>query len=495
MSNNKLTFAELTNHLWSAADILRGSVDANEFRQPIMTLLFLKRLNDQFEEKAESLEKKLGNKKAAWEDPDYHAFFVPKEAYWKEIRDSFENIGEKVDSVCTILEHNNQQLEGVLTNTSYNDKKRFPDDVLLQLVTHFNKKRLRNSDLENEDIFGQSYEYLLAQFADSAGKSAGEFFTPREVVNLMIEILKPKEGMKICDPTCGSGGMLIWSRKYIEEHHQNPQNVTLHGQERNYGNYGMCKMNMILHGIENFRIEHENTITNPLLVENGKLIKYDLVIANYPFSMEWNPSIAQNDAYHRFALGSPSKSYADFAFIQHMYSILNNDGRAAIISSQGVLFRGSQEEKIRTSLVENDVIEGIIALPANLFFATGIPACILLLNKNKPKERKNKIIFIYAANDFGKGKTRDILRQEDISKILNCLKNFEYVEHYCHVADINEIKEKDFDLNVLKYVDISEPEKIIDIQQVINELKELEVNSKEAEKILNKNLKELGFTI
>ena len=424
MSNNKLTFDELKNHVWSAADILRGSVDANEYRQPIMTLLFLKRLNDQFEEKAELLEKKLGNKKAAWEDSDYHSFFVPKEAYWKIIRDSFENIGEKIDAVCTILERNNQQLEGVLTNVSYNDKNRFPDDVLLQLVAHFNKTRLRNSDLENEDIFGQSYEYLLQQFADSAGKKAGEFFTPREVVSLMIEILKPKEGMKICDPTCGSGGMLIWSRKYIEEHHQNPQNVTLHGQERNYGNYGMCKMNMILHGIENFRIEHENTITNPLLVENGKLIEYDLVIANFPFSMEWNPSIAQNDPYHRFALGTPSKTYADFAFIQHMYSVLNDNGKAAIIASQGVLFRGSQEEKIRTSLIENDVIEGIIALPSNLFFGTGIPTCIVLLNKNKPKERKKKIIFIYTAKNFGKGKNRDILRNEDIKKIITTLKEF-----------------------------------------------------------------------
>lgn len=460
-----------------------------------MTLLFLKRLNDQFEEKAESLEKKLGNRKAAWEDPDYHAFFIPKEAYWKEIRDSFENIGEKIDSVCTILERNNQQLEGVLTNTSYNDKKRFPDDVLLQLVAHFNKKRLRNSDLENEDIFGQSYEYLLAQFADSAGKSAGEFFTPREVVSLMIEILKPKEGMKICDPTCGSGGMLIWSRKYIEEHHQNPQNVTLHGQERNYGNYGMCKMNMILHGIENFRIEHENTITNPLLVENGKLIEYDLVIANFPFSMEWNPLIAQNDPYHRFALGSPSKTYADFAFIQHMYSILNETGRAAIIASQGVLFRGSQEEKIRSEFVENDIIEGIISLPSNLFFGTGIPACILLLNKHKPKERKKKIIFIYAAKDFGKGKNRDILRQEDIEKIIIALKEFKNMDRYCRIVDLEELKENEYNLNVPRYVDISEFEEEIDIQATINTLKKLKKDRENIETQVTANLKEIGFNV
>ena len=318
--DHKLTFDELKSHVWSAADILRGSVDADAYRQPIMTILFLKRLNDQFEEKAEELEEKTKNKKAAWEDPDRHAFFVPKEARWKEINDTFENIGEKIDNICAILERTNPQLEGVLTNISYNDKKRYPDDVLLELKTHFNKKRLRNSDLENEDIFGQAYEYLLEQFADSAGKKAGEFFTPREVVRLMVEILEPKENMKICDPTCGSGGMLIWSRKYVEEHHKDPKNISLHGQERNYGNYGMCKMNMILHGIENFRIEHENVLTTPLLVEGGELIKYDRVIANFPFSMDWDNAKAAKDPYRRFAYGIPSsKGKADFAFIQHMY--------------------------------------------------------------------------------------------------------------------------------------------------------------------------------
>ena len=236
---NKITFAFLKSHLWNAADVLRGSLDANEYIQPIMTLLFLKRLNDQFEEKAKDLEKKCKSKEDAGEDPDRHLFFVPKNARWYVLSNTFENIGEKIDKVCSIIEQNNPQLEGVLTNTIYNDKKRFPDDVLLQLVSHFNKKCLSNSDLENEDIFGQAYEYLLEQFADSAGKKAGEFFTLREVVKLLVELVEPKERMKICDPTCGSGGMLIWSSNYIEEHNGNPNNLTLHGQERNYGNYGM----------------------------------------------------------------------------------------------------------------------------------------------------------------------------------------------------------------------------------------------------------------
>jgi len=493
--SEKLTFDELKNHLWGAADVLRGTLDASEYRQPIMTLLFLKRLNDRFEEIAEELESQGKSKKTAWEDSDYHAFFIPKETRWKIIADAFENIGEKIDNTCSQIEHINPSLEGVLTNISYNDKKRFPDDDLLNLVSHFNKKRLRNSDLENEDIFGQGYEYLLEQFADSAGKKAGEFFTPREVVKLLVNILKPTEKMLICDPTCGSGGMLIWSRKFIKEHGNNPKNLSLHGQERNYGNYSMCKMNMILHGVENFRIEHENILTNPLLVENGNLIHYDLVLANFPFSMEWNVSLGKNDPYQRFAFGYSSKKYADFAFIQHMYQILKDNGKAAIITSQGVFFREQQEKQIRKKFVELDVIEAIIALPANLFYATGIPACILLLNKRKPKERKNKILFVYAANEFGKGDKRDFLRKKDMEKILCTFENFKEIDRYSHIADVAEIQENEFNLNVPRYVDTSIPDEPIDIQKELEDFKNLQSEISKLDLILKSDLKELKFKL
>lgn len=495
MSSQKLTFEKLKNHLWSAADILRGSLDANEYRQPIMTLLFLKRLNDQFEEKAEKLEKSGKSKKDAWEDPDRHAFFVPKEAKWKEITNIFENIGEKIDKVCGIIERANPDLEGVLTNISYNDKKRFPDDVLMELVSHFNKNRLRNFDLENEDIFGQAYEYLLEKFADSAGKSAGEFFTPREVVRLLVTLVEPKEGMKICDPTCGSGGMLIWSRKFIQKRGKNPKNLSLHGQERNFGNFGMCKMNMILHGIENFRIEHDNVLKNPLLVENGRLLTYDRVLANFPFSMDWNSSNASNDPYHRFDFGIPSKSYADFAFVQHIYKILNKNGRAAIIAPQGILFRGGKEEEIRKHLIDEDVIEGIVALPSNLFYGTGIPACVFLLNRNKDIQRKKKIFFIYAAKDFQEAGKRDLLRDKDIEKIVNSLRNYKENKKYCHVADEKEITLNKFNLNVPRYVDISEPDEEVDIQNTVDEIQDLEKNRDKIKDLITAELIELGFKL
>jgi type I restriction enzyme M protein len=311
--------------LWSAADILRGSLDPGEYRQPIMSLLFLKRLNDSFEENAEKLIKQGKSKNEAYGNKRRHSFFLPKEARWSVLASAAENIGEKIDQVCRIIERENPDLDGVLTNTKYNDKRKYPDDKLRKLISHFNSPRLRNEDLESTDIFGDAFEYLLEQFADETKKSGGNFFTPKEVVRLLVNLVEPKEGMSICDPTCGSGGMLIESVKYISKHGGNPRNLVLEGQDINYGTVGMCKMNMVLHGIEDFRIEYGDSITFPKLVEGGKLITYDKVLANFPFSMDWDNKNAARDSYNRFRFGiPPSQDKADFAFIQHMYSSLNN---------------------------------------------------------------------------------------------------------------------------------------------------------------------------
>ena len=496
---SKLTFEELRTHLWHAAEILdeKGGIDPNEYRKPILGMLFLKRLSDVFEDKAASLEKKYG-KDEAWNDPDRHPFFIPKDSRWNEIEDTYENIGETLDKACIEIEKANTKLRGVLTNITYNNKNDYSDEVLLSLVSHFSQKdrRLGHNDLENEDVFGQAYEYLLGQFADSAGQKAGEFFTPREIVQLLVELLEPKEGMKICDPTCGSGGMLIWARKYVEEHHENPKNVSLHGQEKSSGNYGMCVMNMIIHGIENFRIENDNLHTTPLLVENGKLLKYDRVIANYPFSRDWDSEKGEKDPYGRYQFGiPPSKGKADFAFIQEMYSHLNDKGRATIVCSQGVLFRSSKEGKIRQEFVEHDIIDTVIALPANLFYGTSIPACVLILDKNKPEKRKGKIMFIHATKDFQEGKARDILRKEDIKKIKSAVKSYKDNDRYCHVADIAELKENEFNLNVSRYVDTSELEEKIDIQETYNLLKESKAEQSKLEKIVQTDLKELNIKL
>ena len=289
----KITFDFLKAHLWSAADILRGSLDPADYRQPVMTLLFLKRLNDTFEENAEKLVKDGKTEKEAYNNKVRHDFFIPKEASWPVLSSASENIGEKIDHVCRLIEKENPDLDGVLTNTKYNDKRKYPDDKLRKLISHFNSPRLRNSDLEREDIFGDAYEYLLAEFADETKKKGGEFFTPREIVRLLVNLVEPMEGMKICDPTCGSGGMLIESRKYVERSGGDPRDLILEGQDSNFGNIAMCKMNMVLHGIVDFKIEYGDVLSNPALAENGRLKTYDRVLANFPFSMNWDNSIAQ----------------------------------------------------------------------------------------------------------------------------------------------------------------------------------------------------------
>ena len=398
---DKITLETLKSHLWKAADILRGSLDAQEYRQPVMTILFLKRLNDTFEENVENLVKEGQSQKKA-EQKFRHKFFVPKTARWNVLSDAHSNLGEIIDNVCRDIEKEVLILEGVLTNTKYNDKKKSPDDKLHKLIAHFNGLSLKNKNLEKEDIFGDAYEYLLETFADETKKKRGEFFTPREIVSLLVNIAKPKEGMKISDPTCGSGGMLVVSRKYVKDHGGNIENLVLDGQESNYGNLGMCKMNLVLHGMENFRIEYGDTLSDPKLVESGALKKYDRVLANFPFSMDWDNSTASKEPWNRFAYGTPpAKDKADYAFILHMLSSLNEKGQACIVCSQGVLFRGGEEGKIRKNMIvgnkennlKGDVIEGIIALPQKMFWGTSIPACVLILNKNKPEKRKNKIMF------------------------------------------------------------------------------------------------------
>ena len=501
--SDKITLEQLKAHLWKGSDILRGSLDPQEYRQPVMTILFLKRLNDTFEENVTKLVAE-GNSQKKAEQKFRHKFYVPETAKWSILSDASSNLGEIMDEMCRDIETEVPKLSGVLTNTKYNDKKKYPDDKLRKLVAHFNELPLQNKNLEKEDLFGDAYEYLLETFADETKKKGGEFFTPREIVQLLVNITKPKEGMKISDPTCGSGGMLVVSRKYVEQHGGNIVDLSLEGQESNYGNFGMCKMNLVLHGLEDFTIEHGDTLSDPKLVESGKLKQYDRVLANFPFSMDWDNSTASKDPYNRFAYGiPPAKDKADYAFILHMLASLNEKGQAGIVCSQGVLFRGGEEGKIRKNLIlgdkesnlQGDCIEAIIALPQKMFWGTSIPACIMVLNRNKPAKRKNKILFIYGAKDFEEGKNRNKLRVEDLKKMVSAFDKFEDVDKYCHVADIAELEENEFNLNVPRYVDISEPEEQIDIQEAYDELKESYSEQDKLRKLVEADLKGLNIKL
>lgn len=492
-----MTFEKLSRYLWGAADILRKSLNASENSKPVLILLFLKRLNDVFEENAQEKIKKGISKTEAYKNPRRHAFFIPEDARWTELKNTTQNIGAKIIQTCKIIELVNPNLAGTMGYAEFNIKEKFPDDSLQRLVSHFSIP-LGNNDLENEDVFGDAYEYILEKFADETKKKGGQFFTPRQVVRLLVELVKPQEGQRISDPTCGSGGMLIHVRKYVKTNGGNERNLTLEGQDSNIDTVNMCKMNMVLHGLTDFNIEWGDSLQNPKLVEGGQLKKYHKVLANFPFSENWDNSNAAKDPYNRFRFGiPPAKDKADFAFIQHMFASLNEEGQLAVICSQGVLFRGGVEAKIRENMIKEkeNIIEAVIALPSALFYGTSIPGCILVLNKKRKDKQKNKTLFIYAAKDYQANKVRNKLRESDIKKISQAFEKYKDIDGYCHVADFEELKENDFNLNVPRYVDISEPVSPVVIQNVINELKKL---TKERENIHNKvrkDLKKLGFKI
>ena len=495
---SKVSLDTLKSHLWESANILRGSIDAADYKNYIFGLLFLKRLSDVFKEEAERIENETGNKKVAWNDPDEHEFFVPEKARWDHIKAHTQNLGEILNKANEALEERNTAtLEDVLTATDFNDKDRLPDVVLSKLIVHFSKIRLRNEDLSEPDILGRAYEYLIGQFADDAGKKGGEFYTPKEVVTLLVEILDPKERMRICDPACGSGGMLIQSVYHLRDQKQNPRNISLFGQERNIGTWAICKMNMLLHGLSSGRLEKGDTLRAPkLLTEGGKLMEFDVVIANPPFSLKnWGYEEAQHDPYRRFRFGIPPKGYGDYAFVQHMTATLNHKGRAGIVLPHGALFRGGAEGKIRKGILEEDLLEAVIGLPSNLFFGTGIPACLFIMNRNKDKERRGKVFFLYGANDYQEGKNQNRLRKEDIEKIVHAYREYRTVEKYCRPATLDEIRANDHNLNITRYVDVTEEEEAIDVQKVLDELSKLKEERSVVEKKMNAFLKELGYRV
>ena len=332
---DKLTRDGLNKHLFGAADILRKRLDPPEYRPLIMTLLYIKRLSDTFEEKIDHLIKvEKRSEKEAYQKFRHTGAFVPEAARWKKVRKMQSGMGSKINKVCRAIEQENSpKLDDVLTNTKFDNRQKFPDDSMELLVSHFDTKNLGNNNLESPDIFGDAYEYLLAEFAGEIKTKGGQFYTPREVVGLLVKITNPQENMRICDPTCGSGGMLISTYNYVKNSGGDPDNLTLHGQDSNYTTVGMCKMNMVLHNVADFDIRHEDVLKTPLFVEGGNLLKYDKVLANFPFSENWQNASADSDRYHRFAYGiPPAKDKADFAFIQHMLTSLNDTSQAAIIS-------------------------------------------------------------------------------------------------------------------------------------------------------------------
>jgi type I restriction enzyme M protein len=343
-------------------------------------------------------------------------------------------------------------------------------------------------------MLGRAYEYLIEKFADDAGKKGGEFYTPRKVVQLIVELLAPKEGMRICDPTVGSGGMLIACAEYVKTHGGNPKDLSLFGQEKNLGTWAICKMNTLLHGLPDARIEKGDTIRDPKLVQDGALMVFDRVIANPPFSLdEWGREVAENDPYGRFRFGIPPKSKGDLAFVQHMVAVLNKRGQLGVVMPHGVLFRGSSEGEIRKGFLKEDLVEAVIGLPVNLFYGTGIPAAILVFNRDKKAERRGKVLFIHAGGEYQEGTAQNFLREQDVEKISETFHAYRDVERYARVVDVGEIKKNAFNLNLTRYVETIEAEEKVDVAAAVARLRELEKARAEAEARMNAFLRELGY--
>lgn len=497
-----LTREQLERYLWAAADILRGSIDSSDYKNFIFGLLFLKRLSDRFDEECDA----LVAEGIEPESRDEHQFFVPKGARWASIARTATNIGETLNKACAALENDNNSLQGVLAGIDYNDERKLGDGkardtVLGRLVQHFSALNLRNSNLSEPDLLGRAYEYLIEQFADDAGKKGGEFYTPRGVVQLIVELLAPKPGMRICDPTCGSGGMLIECAHYVERHAERhgkaksaARNLSLFGQEKNLGTWAICKMNMLLHGLPDARIEKGDTIRDPKLVEQGALMVFDRVIANPPFSLdEWGIETASDDGFGRFRFGMPPKSKGDLAFVQHMLATLNVHGQLGVVMPHGVLFRGGSEGEIRKGIIEEDLLEAVIGLPPNLFYGTGIPAAVLVMNREKAPARKGKVLFIEASREFKEGSAQNYLRTEDVNKIAKAFHAFEDVERYARVVPVAELTKNDCNLNISRYVETAEAAEKIDVAGAIAKLRELEAARAAAEATMNRYLKELGY--
>lgn len=497
----KITQDELNKLLWSAADSARGTVDASVFKDYILAFLFFKYISDLKQAEVQKLKERYGDDQERIELRLKNArFILPKGSSFYDIyaKQNADNIGELINiALHKIEDANSAQLHDIFT-VDFNSQAILGqtaqrNKMIRDMITDFNKVNL--AEVEG-DLLGNAYMYLIERFGSDAGKKAGEFYTPKVLSSLLAKLAMPKPGDRICDPACGSGGLLLLAGEEVQK--QGSNNYALYGQEKTGATYNLARMNMFLHGQDSARIEWGDTLNNPMLVENDHLMQFDIIVANPPFSLDkWGEKHLENDIYHRFDRGMPPASKGDYAFISHMVATAKpKSGRVAVIVPHGVLFRGSSEGKIRQAFIEENILDAVIGLPANLFLNVGIPVAFLIFDKSREKgganENRKDVLFIDASKEYVSGKKQNTLSEEHINKIVDTYKNRREIEKYSHLATLDEIKENDFNLNIPRYVDTFEEEEEINLAKVKADIAKAESELVKVQEKMKKYLEELG---
>lgn len=492
MSQDKLTLSQLEQYLSKAAWILKGPVDASDFKVYIFPLLFFKRISDVYDEEFEMALEESGGDIEYASLPEFHRFEIPESCHWKDVRETTTNVGLAIERAIRGIEQANQEfLYGIFGDAQWSNKNKLSDRLLIDLIEHFSQYILSNSYVET-DILGNAYEYLIKHFADLTNKKAGEFYTPRSVVHLMGLILDPKEGESIYDPACGTGGMLLECVDHLKDVGQDYRTLKLYGQEKNLTSSSIARMNMFLHGIEDFQIIREDTLRYPRFFEADGLKTFDCVIANPPFSLKnWGAERWANDPYGRNIAGVPPKGNGDMAWVQHMIKSMNSTGRMTVVLPHGALFRKGAEGKIRRALLEMDLLEAVIGLGPNIFYGTQLAACVMVFKQLKEEEKKEKVLFIDASEQIRVGRAQNYLEKEHVEQIFTWYRDFKDVENYVKVATQEDLKENDFNLNIPLYVEKIIEDNLPTVEEALKDLKEAWEESLKAEEKFKRILK--GF--
>lgn len=471
-----ITGSQLESHLWEAANILRGPVDAADFKTYVFPLLFFKRISDVHdEERGAALAEADGDEEYAL-FPQNYRFQIPDGCHWQDVRKVASNVGRALQNAMRGIEKANPEtLYGIFGDAQWTNKERLPDSLLRDLIEHFSKINLGN-EAARADVLGQSYEYLIKKFADATNKKAGEFYTPRSVVRLMVGILDPREGESIYDPACGTGGMLLEAIHHVKESHGDDRTLwgKLFGQEKNLTTSAIARMNLFLHGASDFQIVRGDTLRNPAFFTGDSLAAYDCVIANPPFSLEkWGEEVWASDPYGRNFAGMPPAKSGDYAWVQHMVrSMAPKTGRMAVVLPHGALFRMGAEGKIRQKILGMDLLEAVIGLGPNLFYGTGLAACILVFRQRKAKGRKGKVLILDASKEYKTGRAQNELLPEHAARIHGWYQAFQDVESVARVVTLEEIAANDHNLNIPRYVEPKLEQESVSVEEAMRRLRE-----------------------